>query len=653
MKEEKNTLERNQLIAIVVIVVVVAGAGVAFLFMGGPTRPNEDTFVFETIGNPQFMDPHADYENYGGFVFYNVYETLYSPPWGSDSTATEDLRPALAASAPVVSADGLNYTIALRENVVFHDGTPFNASVVEWNFYRAAKLFYLDGPYWMIAEVLKGGQAVEDAAFSDDSATDFPIAFDAWVASGEAIEVIDEFTVKFILEEPFGYFMPVLTYTASAMMSPTFVLAHAETGFTTWDSYGIDYMQDPINDPNYMVTHTCGTGPYMLTEWIPDSYIHLELSTNYWRTADAPAQAGAIKHVYMRTNEDVTGRILNLRAGTADAVMVPRTNAMDVYDNVTDDSRYPDDIWVAHEGYGYGLTFMGFNLQQVNTTVGTWYESPFQSLNLRKATSFAFDYNAFLAAAVQGFGFRADSGPIPLGLLGYNTTAFAHIQYNLTRAVEMWNLAVQDPELIANLAGVLTKTGTAAPNTIQLSYNSGNTERQQACLLVKDGLEAVFADPLANMTAFPEGISVTIQALEWANYLASNRYRQNMLFFVGWGPDYPDPDNFIFPFGYSRGTNGYRIRYNNTDVDNWYFEAKTETDPTLRANIYGRILQAMADDFPYLWTYQQGELRAWRTWVHGPGMKWNPLPGVYSFYFYHMWKDYAGYDSGAAYSPYS
>jgi ABC-type transport system substrate-binding protein len=200
VKEENNTLEKNQLIAIVVIVIVVAGAGVAFLLLSGPARPLEDTFVYETIGNPQFMDPHADYENYGGFVFYNVYETLYSPPFGSDSTQTEDLRPALAASDPVISNGGKNYTIALRQNVVFQDGTPFNASCVEWNFYRAAKLFYLDGPYWMIAEVLKGGQAVEDAAFSDDSATDFPLAFDAWVASGEAIDVIDEFTIRFVLE---------------------------------------------------------------------------------------------------------------------------------------------------------------------------------------------------------------------------------------------------------------------------------------------------------------------------------------------------------------------------------------------------------------------------------------------------------------------
>jgi peptide/nickel transport system substrate-binding protein len=326
---------------------------------------------------------------------------------------------------------------------------------------------------------------------------------------------------------------------------------------------------------------------------------------------------------------------------------------MDVYNNVTEKSLYPETIYLEKAGYGYSLTFMGFNLAWVNTTTASFYDSPFRNLNLRRCASYAFDYEAFLDAAVQGFGFRADSGPIPLGLLGYNTTAFAHIQYNISRAVEEWNLAVQDPQLLDDFAGVLTRAGAAAPNTIQLFYNSGNTEREQACLIVKDGLEDVFADEDANMTAFPDGITVTVQALEWASYLAAGRYRQMMLFFVGWGPDYPDPDNFIFPFGYSRGTNGFRIRYNNTQVDAWYFEAKTETNTTLRANIYGRILQAMADDFPYLWTYQQGELRVWRTWVHGPGLIWNPLPGVYSFYFYHMWKDYASYDNGTLYTPYS
>lgn len=645
-------MERNQLIAIVIIIVVVAGAGVAFIFMMGPSRPPEDTFVYETIGNPQFMDPHVDYENYGGFVFYNVYETLYAFPFGSASTATEDLRPALAADDPVISIDGLNYTIELRDDVTFQDGTPFNASCVTWNFYRAAKLFYLDGPFWMTAECLKGGIDVEDAAFSGNL-TLFAEVFEAWVDSNP-IEIIDDYTVRFLLEEPYGYFMPVLTYTVNAMMSPSYALANADENHTTWDSYGVDYMQDPISDPNWMCTHTCGTGPYTVTEWIPDSFIHLELNENYWRDFDAPTYAGSIKHVYLRTNEDVTGRILNLRAGTADAVYVPRTNARDVWNNVTDDSLYPETIYLSHEGFDYGLTFMAFNLYQVNTTVGTWYDSPFQNIDFRKSVSFAFDYNAFLAAAVQGFGMRAESGPIPMGLLGYNTSAYTHIQYNITRAVEMWNLAVQDPELIANLGGVLTDTGTAAPNTIQLFYNSGNTERQTACLLVKDGLERVFDHDDANMTAFPDGITVNIQALEWANYLAHGRYRYMQLFFVGWGPDYPDPDNYIFPFGYSRGTNGYKIRYNNTNVDAWYIEAKTETNATLRANIYGRILQAMADDYPYLWTYQSGELRCWRTWVHGDGLKWNPMSGVYSYYFYHMYKNYAAYDAGGqTYVPYS
>ena len=65
------------------------------------------------------MDPHVNYETFGGWIAYNMYETLYTYPFGTDSTIPS--TPLLAASMPVVSADGLNYTIGLREGITFQD----------------------------------------------------------------------------------------------------------------------------------------------------------------------------------------------------------------------------------------------------------------------------------------------------------------------------------------------------------------------------------------------------------------------------------------------------------------------------------------------------------------------------------------------------
>ena len=107
--------------------------------------------------------------------------------------------------------------------------------------------------------------------------------------------------------------------------------------------------------------------------------------------------------------------------------------------------------------------------------------------------------------------------------------------------------------------------------------------------------------------------------------------------FVGWAPDYADADNYIFPFCYQYGTYAMRIGYNNTNVNDWYEAAKIETDPEVRQTYFDQIQEQVAEDTPYLWVYQIVEFRAWRTWMHGDGLVYNPM---HSAYWFHMYKDY-------------
>jgi peptide/nickel transport system substrate-binding protein len=613
-------VERNQLLAIVVIVVVVAGAGVAFVFMQQPTRPPEDTLIWETIGNPDYMDPHVNYESFGSWVQYNIYETLYTYPW--DSAVTDPDVPLLAESAPVLTDGGKNITIALREGITFHDGTPFNASCVKWNVERAMKIFYPDGPVWMLAEPLKGGAAVEAAAFgAGPSDPSFAAAFDDWVENSGAIEVIDDYTIRFVLEEPYVPFIAAMTYEVGAMMSPSYAIAHAsDAAWATWEDYGVDYGEYE----NPMTTQTCGTGPYMLTEWVPDQFIQLDQYDEYWRTSTSP-NAGAIQTVFIKTNEDVNGRSLNLRTGTIDGCYWPTTNALDIWSNVTETST-DENIFVSTGGYSYTVIFFGFNMGQINMTQGAVLdvkESPFKWLNFRRAASWAMDYDAFLSAALNGFGVQGQ-GCIPIGMFGHNGSAY-NWEYNITAAVEEWNLAMNEPGFVDAL--------NAMDNSLTLYYNSGNTVREQGCLLLADGLTTMWADSNANTTGLDADMSVTTQALEWSNYLDHIREKRMPIFFVGWAPDYADPDNYVFPFAYHYGTYAQRISYNSTDVNNWYELAKTETDPEVRKDYYNLIQERLAEDAPYLWMYQPTEFRTWRAWLHGDGLVYNPMHQVY---FYHV-----------------
>ncbi|MGY5858196.1 MAG: ABC transporter substrate-binding protein, partial [Candidatus Thorarchaeota archaeon] len=372
---------------------------------------------------------------------------------------------------------------------------------------------------------------------------------------------------------------------------------------------------------------TCGTGPYMLTDWVPDQFIELDLYTDYWRTSSSP-NAGEIEKVFIKTNEDVNGRSLNLRTGTADVVYWPTTNALDIWSNVTEDTT-DENIFVSTGGYSYTVIFFGFNMGIINMTTGTVLDekvSPFSFLNFRRSASYAMDYTAFLSAALNGFGVQG-KGCVPIGMTGHNGSTY-NWEYNMTAAVEEWNLAMNETGFADSL--------NELDNSLTLYYNSGNTVREQGCLLLADGLTAMWADADANDT-LDSPMTVTTQALEWSNYLDHIREKRMPIFFVGWAPDYADPDNYVFPFAYHRGTYAMRISYNNSEVNALYLLAKTETDIPTRNGYYSQIQEILSEDAPYLWMYQPTEFRTWRAWLHGDGLVYNPMHG---YYFYHMYKAY-------------
>jgi peptide/nickel transport system substrate-binding protein len=74
-----------------------------------------------------FLDPGLSYTVQGWAIMWNVYLPLlgYKHVNGPDGAT---LVPYLAADMPKVSSDGLTYTITLRKNLKYSDGTPVKAS---------------------------------------------------------------------------------------------------------------------------------------------------------------------------------------------------------------------------------------------------------------------------------------------------------------------------------------------------------------------------------------------------------------------------------------------------------------------------------------------------------------------------------------------
>lgn len=198
---------------------------------------NSDRITIGTTLKPRTIDPADSYELGGLNVIYNLGDSLYTYELG-----TTNLKPQLATEMPKVSADGLTYTIPLRQGVTFHDGTPFNAKAMVFSLER----FMQNGgkPSFLLADVIDKVEAVGD----------------------------DE--IKIVLKKPFAAFPSLLAFTGACAVSPK--------------AYEIG--AGKFNPGQFV-----GTGPYKLVQFSSDS-LKLDVFEGYW--GEKPANKGIDIQIY-------------------------------------------------------------------------------------------------------------------------------------------------------------------------------------------------------------------------------------------------------------------------------------------------------------------------------------------------------------------
>ncbi|MFX1536429.1 MAG: ABC transporter substrate-binding protein [Promethearchaeota archaeon] len=566
-----------------------------------------DIYIHETIsGEPESLDPAVCYETTGTGIIQNVYDKLYTYI-GSDTTLIPNV-----ATGYTISGDGLTWTFTLRDDVYFADGLPLNASCVKYSLDRA--ILMLGHPYWMLTDFVKG--ANDYAHLSNPNVAEA----EEWLAM-EAITANDAAgTVTIKLDNPYTPFLGALTYEIGSIINPSYVYAHKDedkvpegpdytfdTGNNDSDMIDMNWWFPalagtgsgivPGQESDWMYRHMAGSGPYMLKEWTPGEQRVLERNNNWWRVAAGLDTLPQIKEGYIKIVAETATRILDLKAGTCDSAAVPVTTMPEIY-NVTTGEVLVEGLEV--EVFPtWSVMYLGFNMNDSltateggklfldeneasstysSTTAATLRRysdlnpdtsmaspgNPFTALKFRQAMAHAFDYEQHITAALNGWGIRM-VGVIPKDMFGHQPDLEVPT-YNPTLAKALFQEVDWKGDLI-------------------IGYASGGDRQKQACLILKAGVEALDV-----------GITIDVQDWQWSVYLDHIRGQHLPFFYLGWAPDYADPDNYAHPFLHSEGYIAGRQKYSNAWIDDNITAAREEADATKRLALYKNIEEMGAAD---------------------------------------------------------
>lgn len=218
-----------------------------------PAAANE--FVYAAGTEPTTFDPHFITDVNTARAAMQIYETLVT--WNKDSKIE-----GLLAESWTTSDDNLTWTFKLREGVTFHDGAPFNAEAVKYNF---------------------------DRLLSPETAS--PRASSASMV--DKVEVVSEYEVAITTNAPAGSFLATLTNYNLSMISPKAA-----------QELGKEFGQKPS-----------GTGPLMMDVWEPGKTLTMKKFDGYWGTKST------IDKLTFKIVPEDSSRVMMLKTGDADVIV--------------------------------------------------------------------------------------------------------------------------------------------------------------------------------------------------------------------------------------------------------------------------------------------------------------------------------------------
>lgn len=469
-------------------IVTIVGSHKHFMYMTNKGQPI-DVLRINLASEPDKLDPALTSTNDGGSLAENSFVGLYV--MGNDNK----ISPALADGDPTVSSDGKEYTIKLKKDLKWSDGSPLNANDFVYSWKRAA---------------------------DPKTGSDYSYLFDIMEKGSDGtidVSAVDDNTLKFKLKAPVPYMMELLTF-------PTYMPVPKAS---------VEGAKDHETNPGAWASEAgfVSNGAYTLKEWKHNESMVYVKNPNFY-----DADKVTVNELHFMLSADDTAILAAYQAGNLDFIdSVPNGEI----DNL---KSLPD----FHVVNNLGTYYVGFN---VNSKMFDG-KTPEQASKMRRALGLLID-RQYIVDTIGKTGQQPANTFVPAGMSDGHGGIFKQDDDAYKYPVDggYYKIAVDKDQAISLLKEAGYKfddngmLSSETPITINylVNQNTGNEAIAQA---IQQDWAAI-------------GITMNISTEDWQTFVNDRKVGNFDVAREGWLADYNDPVNMLEQFMSTSGNNNEQL----------------------------------------------------------------------------------------------
>ncbi len=466
------------------------GSGRNGIATAKPKRGGSLTFGIDT--EESGFNPSTARWDEGGFLYGR---TVFDPI--AIVTASGQVQPWLAQSI-TANDDFTAFTITMKPNIVFHDGTPLDGQALYTNI-EAQATSVLTGP--------------------------------AFATNIQKASVTGPMAVTITMKNPWAPF--------------PYYLAQAQTGYIAAPSM--------LKAAGGGTTKPIGTGPFIFSDWVPNSHMTATRNPKYWRSGYPYLNSITFKPIIdpnSRADALETGEIDIMHTNSPDSLLQFRGNKK----------------WSYYDNSGQVVGQPTMQCVMLNTAA-----APFNNPTLRKAMAMCINEAQFSKVIDKG----VDAPSTGLFLEGspyYTKTSYP--KYNPSEAAKLVKQVQQQTGKPVSFT--LTATTNAdvlrAAEFLQQAFNQAGMK--------------VNISPIAQSTLINDALAGTYQATMWRQFGAVD----------------PDLNYVWWTSQLATGSLALNMARNvDARIQTALVAGRTTSNKEDRIKEYQKVNQYLAEDIPYLW----------------------------------------------------